>query len=152
SPVREHETVPLHRAAGRTLAADVAALRTQPPFPASAMDGYAVRAADVVAAPARLALIGTSAAGHAFLGAVGPGQCVRIFTGAPVPAGADAILIQENARAEGDWVEALSNVAAGRFVREAGLDFREGEVLLRVGQRLGPSAVALAAAMGHATL
>jgi len=152
SPIRERETVPLDRAEGRTLAADVAALRTQPPFPASAMDGFAVRAADVATVPARLALIGTSAAGHAFTGTVGPGQCVRIFTGAPVPAGADAILIQENARAEGNMVEALSPVTAGRFVRQAGLDFREGEVLLRAGRRLGPSAVALAAAMGHATL
>ncbi|GGG24315.1 gephyrin-like molybdotransferase Glp [Chelatococcus composti] len=152
SPIREQETVPLDRAEGRTLAADVAALRTQPPFPASAMDGFAVRAADVATVPARLALIGTSAAGHAFTGTVGPGQCVRIFTGAPVPAGADAILIQENARAEGNMVEALSPVTAGRFVRQAGLDFREGEVLLRAGRRLGPSAVALAAAMGHATL
>jgi len=152
SPIRERETVPLDRAEGRTLAADVAALRTQPPFPASAMDGFAVRAADIATVPARLALIGTSAAGHAFTGTVGPGQCVRIFTGAPVPAGADAILIQENARAEGNMVEALSPVTAGRFVRQAGLDFREGEVLLRAGRRLGPSAVALAAAMGHATL
>lgn len=152
SPIREQETVPLDRAEGRTLAADVAALRTQPPFPASAMDGFAVRAADIATVPARLALIGTSAAGHAFTGTVGPGQCVRIFTGAPVPAGADAILIQENARAEGNMVEALSPVTAGRFVRQAGLDFREGEVLLRAGRRLGPSAVALAAAMGHATL
>lgn len=152
SPIRERETVPLDRAEGRTLAADVAALRTQPPFPASAMDGFAVRAADIATVPARLALIGTSAAGHAFTGTVGPGQCVRIFTGAPVPAGADAILIQENARAEGNMVEALSPVTAGRFVRQAGLDFREGEVLLRAGRRLGPSAVALAAAMGYATL
>lgn len=152
SPIRERETVPLDRAEARTLAADVAALRTQPPFPASAMDGFAVRAADIATVPARLALIGTSAAGHAFTGTVGPGQCVRIFTGAPVPAGADAILIQENARAEGNMVEALSPVTAGRFVRQAGLDFREGEVLLRAGRRLGPSAVALAAAMGYATL
>lgn len=152
SPVREHETVPLHRAAGRTLAVDLASLRTQPPFAASAMDGYAVRAADVTAVPARLSLIGTSAAGHAFAGAVRPGECVRIFTGAPLPAGADAILIQENARANGDQIEALSTVAAGRFVREAGLDFREGEILLQAGRQLAPSAVALAAAMGHAAL
>ncbi|MEH3120248.1 MAG: molybdopterin molybdotransferase MoeA [Methylorubrum populi] len=148
----EAEDVPIARAAGRTLAAGLSATRTQPPFPASAMDGYAVRAADVATVPARLRLIGTSAAGHGFPGRVGPGEAVRIFTGAPVPEGADAILIQENAEAGGATVTAREPVAAGRFLRRAGLDFREGETLLRAGATLDARRLALAASAGHAVL
>ncbi|MDB5650000.1 MAG: molybdenum cofactor biosynthesis protein MoaA [Hyphomicrobiales bacterium] len=146
------ETVSLHDARGRTLAEDVAALRTQPPFPASAMDGYAVRAADIAEVPASLAVIGASAAGHRFTGSVGAGQAVRIFTGAPVPDGADTILIQENTRAVGDVVVALESETLGRYVRRAGLDFSEGDVLLAKGRKLGPPELALAAAMNHPTL
>ena len=148
----EAETVPLARAAGRTLAKDVAALRTQPPFPASAMDGYAVRAADVASVPAILRLTGVSAAGHGFQGRLGAGEAVRIFTGAPVPEGADAILIQENAGVEGDRITAHEPVAAGRFLRAAGLDFAEGDRLLRAGDGLDARRLALAAAGGHARL
>ncbi|MFJ7440289.1 gephyrin-like molybdotransferase Glp [Methylorubrum thiocyanatum] len=148
----EAEEVPITRAAGRTLAADLRATRTQPPFPASAMDGYAVRAADVATVPARLRLIGTSAAGHGFAGPLGPGEAVRIFTGAPVPEGADAILIQENAEAEGETVTAREPVAAGRFLRRAGLDFRGDETLLRAGETLDARRLALAASAGHAVL
>ena len=126
--------------------------RTQPPFPASAMDGYAVRAADVAAPPARLKVIGMAAAGHGFAGAVGPGEAVRIFTGAPVPQGADAVLIQENAEASGDAVLAREAVAEGHNIRPAGLDFRAGEVLLREGEKLGVRESALAAAMNHGTI
>lgn len=146
------EMVPLAEARGRTLAADVAALRTQPPFPASAMDGYAVRGADIAQVPARLKVIGESAAGRRFTGAVSPGEAVRIFTGAPVPDGADTILIQENTRAEDGAVVALESETPGRYVRRAGLDFCEGDVLLRKGQRLGPPELALAAAMNHPAL
>jgi molybdopterin molybdotransferase len=146
------EHIPLTQARGRTLAENVAALRTQPPFPASAMDGYAVRAADIAHAPASLKVIGASAAGHRFAGTVGTGEAVRIFTGAPVPEGADTILIQENTRAEGDVVTALEPEEAGRYVRRAGLDFTQGEVLLAKGRRLGPPELALAAAMNHPTL
>ncbi|SFL28452.1 gephyrin-like molybdotransferase Glp [Methylorubrum salsuginis] len=148
----EAESIPVARAAGRTLAADLAALRTQPPFPASAMDGYAVRAADVAQVPATLRLVGTSAAGHGYSERVGPGEAVRIFTGAPVPEGADAILIQENAETEGDTVTAREPVAAGRFLRRAGLDFAKGETLLRAGETLDARRLALAAAAGHAVL
>ncbi|GJE28865.1 molybdopterin molybdotransferase MoeA [Methylobacterium organophilum] len=148
----EAETVKLADAAGRTLAADVPALRTQPPFLTSAMDGYAVRAADAGQVPARLRLIGTSAAGHGFAGRLGPGEAVRIFTGAPVPEGADAILIQENATAAGEHVVADEPVAAGRFLRPAGLDFREGDTLLTAGDALSARKLALAAAGGHPTL
>jgi len=144
------ETVTLAEADGRTLGADIAAWRTQPPFDASAMDGYAVRADDLGATPARLRVIGMSAAGAGFAGSVGPGEAVRIFTGAPVPAGADAILIQENAEAQADGtIVAREGVKSGRYVRKAGLDFAEGDVLLPTGRRLGMRELALAAAMGH---
>ena len=98
------EWVALEEAFGRTLSRDLIAARTQPPFANSAMDGYALRAADVKEPPASLKLIGESAAGRAFAGAVGAGEAVRIFTGAPIPEGADTIVIQEDARREGESV------------------------------------------------
>jgi molybdopterin molybdotransferase len=147
----DEETVPLAEAAGRVLAEDVASKRTQPPFPASAMDGYAVRAAEARAG-GRLSVIGTSRAGERYQGALGAGETVRIFTGAPVPEGADAILIQENAERDGDAIRVMEGVEAGRFIRRAGLDFAAGDVLLRAGRKLDPRAIALAAAMGHAAL
>jgi molybdopterin molybdotransferase len=146
------EDVALDAASGRTLASHLAATRTQPPFAASAMDGYAVRAADVAAAPATLAVIGRSVAGEAFRGRVGPGEAVRIFTGAPVPDGADAIVIQEDTDRGEERVTIQTSTSAGRFVRAAGLDFREGDTLLRAGDRLDARRLALAAAMGHARL
>ena len=145
----EIETVPLRQAAGRTLARDLAARRTQPPCAVSAMDGYALRAMDIATAPVTLALVGESAAGRGFRGALEAGQTVRIFTGAPLPEGADTVLMQENARAEPGRVTALQSEPLGRHVRAAGQDFREGEVLLAAGLRLGAADVALAAAMDH---
>ena len=143
----------LDAAAGRVLAGAIVARRTQPPFPASAMDGYAVRAADIAAVPARLALIGASIAGKRFGGPVGHGQAVRIFTGAPVPEGADTILIQEDAESHGDGtVTARAAVAAGRHIRRAGLDFEAGETILPAGRVLDPAALALAAAAGGASV
>jgi len=146
----EAESVALAAALGRTLAQDLTALRTQPPFAVSAMDGYALRAQDIMTSPATLDVIGTSAAGHGFTGEVGSGQAVRIFTGAPMPAGADTVLIQENAKLEGARVTALNSEPFGRHVRAAGLDFRSGETLLARGRRLGAAELALAAAMNHA--
>jgi len=147
------ETVPLRQAADRVLASPLAALRTHPPFHASAMDGYAVRAADIAQAPATLRVIGTSAAGGSFEGEVLPQTAVRIFTGAPLPRGADTILIQENARViDGDSIEALQAVDAGRHIRRAGLDFAEGNIVLEQGRVLDPAALSLAASAGHATL
>ncbi len=145
------EDVPLTKAAGRILASDLAANRTQPPFAASAMDGYAARAADVSPGSA-LSLVGTSRAGERFTGSVGAGETVRIFTGAPVPEGADAILIQENADAGDNQVVPREPVKSGAFVRKAGLDFTDGDVLLRAGRILGPRALSLAAAMNHGTV
>jgi molybdopterin molybdotransferase len=150
TPVRDVEIVGLHQLRGRTLAEGLKARRTQPPLAVSAMDGYAVRAEDLAHLPTRLNLVGESAAGHGFGGSVKTGDCVRIFTGAPVPDGADAILIQENAKADGSSVEPLQSVTSGRYVRPAGLDFKEGDLLLAAGTRLGASEIALAAAMNHA--
>src|SRR5215208_2330089 len=146
------ETAAIAAAHGRTLAVDVAARRTQPPFAASAMDGYAVRSGDVAAVPARLAVIGRSVAGAGFAGAVGPMQAVRIFTGAPAPVGADAVAIQEDADGEGNDVIVRARVAPGKNIRAAGLDFRQGDVLIAAGARLDARLVALAAAAGHANL
>ena len=147
----EAERVALDQAKGRVLAEDLAARLTQPPFDASAMDGYAVRAADVAALPATLRLIGASLAGAGFRGRVGHGEAVRIFTGAPVPDGADTIVIQENAD-EGSGAVSVKDAAAGRHIRPRGQDFKEGEILLRTGTRLGPRELMLAASMNHAEL
>lgn len=150
--IRDSETIPLGEALGRTLAADLTAKRTQPPASVSAMDGYALRAADVAVLPAKLKLIGESAAGHGFAGSVAAGQCVRIFTGAPVPDGADAVLMQEFAEADGTSISPQRTVPKGDFIRAAGLDFSEGDRLLAAGTVLGPAEMALAAAMNHAML
>lgn len=146
------ETLPLARCAGRVLAGAVAALRTQPPFANSAMDGYALRAGD--AQPGQsLRVIGESAAGRSFAGRVAAGEAVRIFTGAPLPEGADAILMQEHAEGVGGPVITLREpVTAGRFIRPAGLDFTEGDELLAPGRLLDSAALGLAAAAGHPEL
>jgi molybdopterin molybdotransferase len=146
------ETVAVAVAHRRTLAAPLAALLTQPPFDASAMDGYAVRAADVAALPATLDVIGQAAAGHPFAGAVAAGQAVRIFTGAPLPRGADAIVIQENTARDGGKVSVREGSVDAGHVRPRGFDFCEGQILLSAGRRLGPREISLAAAMGYGTL
>ncbi len=147
----ETELVALDHARGRVLAEDLAAGLTQPPFDASAMDGYAVRAADVATLPATLKLVGQSAAGAGFQRTRGAGQAVRIFTGAPVPDGADTIVIQEDTdEVSGQvTVKALSAVA---HIRPRGQDFMEGDILLRAGTLLGPRALMLAAATNQAEL
>jgi molybdopterin molybdotransferase len=144
------EDVALPQANGRTLARDLAARRTQPPFRASAMDGYAVRAADTIGPDATLRVIGEAPAGRAYVGAIAAGETVRIFTGAPVPEGADAVLIQENtALLDATHIRVTEPVALGRNIRAAGLDFQAGDVLLRSGTRLDWRTLALAAAMNH---
>jgi molybdopterin molybdotransferase len=143
------EQVSLENALGRVLAEDIAARRTQPPFAVSAMDGYAVRAADVASVPVRLKVAGEAPAGCAYPGALAAGEAVRIFTGAPVPAGADCIVIQEDTDREGDIVLVREGAPAGRYVRPAGLDFREGEIGLKAGRRLTARDVGLAAAMNR---
>ncbi len=148
------ERVALEEAYGRVLAKDLAALRTQPPFPNSAMDGYALRAADTLVAPATLRVIGEAAAGRAFAGAVGANEAVRIFTGAPMPSAADTIVVQEDVQRDGDGdrVTLATPARPGANLRLEGLDFREGETLIPAGRRLTPRDVALAAAANHAEL
>jgi molybdopterin molybdotransferase len=143
---------PLAEAHGRVLASDLAALRTQPPSDVSAMDGYAVRTADVANVPARLRLVGEVAAGHPFQGTVAAGEAARIFTGGVVPPGADTIVIQENTAREGDTVVVTAAAGKGKHVRFAGLDFANGAVLLARGRRLTDRDLALAAAMNHPTV
>ena len=146
------EAVPLAQAHGRVLAADVAALRTQPPADVSAMDGYAVRAVDVAKAPVKLKLVGEVAAGHPFRGTVGAGEAGRIFTGGVLPPGTDTIVIQENTVSEGDAVVVTVASGKGKHVRVEGLDFKRGAVLLSKGRRLSDRDLALAAAMNHPTV
>lgn len=144
------EWVPLAAANRRILAADLAARRTQPPFDAAAMDGWALIAADAAAPGARLRAIGEAAAGRAFAGTVEPGTCVRIFTGAPVPPGADTVEMQENATRDGDFVTFADALPPRRHIRAAGIDFREGVVGLAAGSRLDFTNLGLVAAMNHA--
>jgi molybdopterin molybdotransferase len=143
------EATPLAEAHGRVLAADLKALRTQPPADVSAMDGYAARAADVANPPTRLKLIGEVAAGHPFEGQISTGEAARIFTGGIVPPGADAIVIQENTKRDGDTVLVNTSTGKGKHIRAAGLDFKNGETLLSKGRRLSDRDLALAAAMNH---
>ncbi len=152
-PPDRSESVPLHEACDRVLAVDVAARLTQPPFDNSAMDGYALRHEDIVEPGATLRVIGRSAAGHAFSGTVGPGEAVRIFTGAPLPAGADTVLLQEDAETVGDdRIRSTFLPQRGRHIRPRGQDFAEGEVVLRQGQMLDAARLTVAAAMNHAVL
>lgn len=147
------ESVTLNDAYDRVLAQPVVALRTHPPFDASAMDGYAVRGADAGMTGGVLSIIGEVAAGGTFAASVDAGQCVRIFTGAPLPAGADTVIIQENVeRQDGGTIRLLEPTAPGRNVRLAGLDFRSGDLLVEKGQVMGPSKLSLAACANHPRL
>ena len=145
------ETVSLREAAGRWASADILARRTQPAADLSAMDGYAIRAADL---PGPWRVIGESAAGRPFPDPIGSGEATRIFTGAGLPTGADAVLVQEEARREGDrlFLDGEGPGRAGRNVRRRGLDFSEGDLLVPAGARLTPARIAVAATAGHAML
>lgn len=142
------ETVPLAQADGRILASDVVARLTQPPFAASAMDGYAIRWADR-AGPWRLA--GESAAGRRWPGSLEAGAAVRIFTGAPVPAGADTVVVQEDVEASGDIIRLVRDgpPRQGAHIRGAGQDFRLGDIVARASERVTPARLGLIAAAGH---
>ena len=143
------ETVSVADATGRVLATAPAARLTQPPSDLSAMDGYAVRAEDVPAAPATLKLVGQAPAGGSYDHALKSGETVRIFTGGPLPMGADAIVIQEDTKADGEKITVLESPRPGRHVRKAGLDFASGDTPLNAGRTLTTRDVALAAAMNH---
>lgn len=151
--VERTETIPLAQAGDRVLASPLAARLTQPPFDNSAMDGYAIRAADLSELGARLRVIGESAAGRGFDGIVGAGEAVRIFTGAPVPGGADAVLLQEDAvKLEGGLIKSRFVLARSRHIRPRGQDFIEGEDVLPAGSVFDAGNLTVAAAMNHATV
>ncbi len=143
------ERVPIGDAHGRVLATPLSAGHTQPPFDASAMDGYAVRGEDIASIPARLRVIGESAAGRGYRGTVGTGEAVRIFTGAPVPDAADTIVIQENTSREGDIVTVGPGELDPTYIRRRGFDFKQGQTLLEAGRVLNAREIMLAASMGH---
>jgi len=144
----EAEILPLAQAAGRRAAADMPATLTQPPFAASAMDGYAIRWADR-AGP--WAVTGEAAAGRGFAGVVGPGEAARIFTGAPVPGGADTVVVQEEVAADGGTAHLTADgpPRLGAHIRPRGLDFAAGDLVVRAGEPLTPARLGLLAAAGH---
>ncbi|MGI9490536.1 MAG: molybdopterin molybdotransferase MoeA [Geminicoccaceae bacterium] len=146
------EWVALSNARGRVLSKDLVATRDQPHQDISAMDGYAVRSADLESGEAILTLVGEAPAGGRFEGGVGRGETVRIFTGGPVPAGADAIAIQENATVDGKNIEIRGQVPKGHFIRPAGLDVKKGAVTVRANITLGARDLGLAAGLNHVWL
>lgn len=151
-PAPEPERVPLAEAAGRILVAPVVSSLDLPPFDNSAMDGYAVRAADVLGAkpevPVRLRLQARIAAGENFSGELAAGECARVFTGAPVPRGADAVVMQEDTRREGDEVLVLDGVKPQENVRFQGEDVRIGATLAEAGTEISPGLIGLLGAVG----
>ncbi len=146
------EWVALATARGRVLSKDLIAPRDQPHQAVSAMDGYAVRAQDLETGQAILTLIGEAPAGDRFTGEVGPGETVRIFTGGPLPAGADAVALQENAKASGDRIHLEGKIEPGTFVRPAGLDIKQGTVVLPAGTRLTARDLGLVAGLNQVWL
>jgi molybdopterin molybdotransferase len=146
------ETISIEAGLGRVLAKPVLARRDQPPFPASAMDGYAVRRSDLGQGETQLSVIGESAAGRGYSGTIGLGQCIRIFTGAPVPSDCDQVIVQENVRREGQFAFLAADLTASRHIRPQGGDFLRGAVLLEAGERLDPWRMSLAASAGAGQL
>ncbi|MEL7047804.1 MAG: gephyrin-like molybdotransferase Glp [Pseudomonadota bacterium] len=151
-PIAKTERVALIDAVGRTLAQSVSATVDQPPFAASAMDGYAVRSVDLKGEPPSFRVIGEAAAGHRFSGCLGEGEAVRIFTGAPVPDGADAIIIQENVARDGATIHVVDGVPNPAHIRPQGGDYGAGTSLLPAGRKLTSRDITLAASLGHAQL
>jgi molybdopterin molybdotransferase len=151
-PLGETETAPLGRALGRVLAEDVTAAADAPPHANAAVDGWAFRHADLRPGETRLAAAGRATAGHPFAGEVAAGAAVRIFTGAVLPDGTDTVVMQEDARTEGDAVIVPAGLKAGANRRKAGEDLKRGQLALAAGRRLQPQDLALAAAAGRASL
>ena len=141
------EVVPINAALGRVIVEDIHPRRTQPPTDMSAMDGFAVRAVDVKTVPVTLKIVGEVAAGGCFTGVIKTGEAVRIFTGAPLPAGADTIIIQEDTEFDAGQVTVKEEAAKGTYVRPAGLDFKEGQIGLVAPRRLTARDIGLLAAM-----
>jgi len=149
TPVLETETVDVTRALGRVLAEPIVSAREIPPWANSSMDGYAIRAADTRGGATRLRVVGRIAAGALPSRAVGAGEAMRIFTGAPLPDGADAVVPQEDVEADGEVVRVPGNIAEAAYVRPRGEDVRKGDHVLSPGQRLGPAEIGLLATLGH---
>jgi molybdopterin molybdotransferase len=149
----EPEPVPILEALGRVLAQDVHADADVPPYANSSMDGYAVLAADTAGAsrqsPSRLHVVADLAAGYVTEVEVTPGTAVRIMTGAPIPPGADAVVRVEDTAAQGEWVQILTEVPVGQYVRPAGEDVRQGELVLQRGTTVRPQEVGMLATLGH---
>ena len=152
SPVSETETIKVQTAFHRTLAADVLSPMNVPPHDYSSMDGYAVRAADLTSSGNKLKKIGTSFAGHAFEGTVGAGECVRIMTGATIPAGSDSVVMQEQTKVDGDQVEFSAVCKRGQNIRLVGEDLLQGAVVLAQGQRINAAEMGLLASLGFAEI
>lgn len=146
------EKLPVAQASGRVIAGPIAARRSQPGSDLSAMDGYAVRSADLTGSDVTLQLVGESAAGHPFSGTVGPGEAVRIFTGAVVPKGADQVVIQENVTASGTSVKLAEAGNPGANIRPLGTDFMEKQTVFDAGTFMTAKSIALAAAVGQSHL
>jgi molybdopterin molybdotransferase len=143
------EVVPLSQGWGRVLARDIAARTAVPPADVSAMDGYALKAADIATAPATLRVVGSAPAGHPYIGHVGPGQAVRLFTGSVVPQGCDVVVAQEDTSRQGDAVTINITAAAGRHIRRMAGDFAVGDVLVRAPKKLTARDIGMAAAANH---
>ena len=141
------ETIHLRDTLQRTLASDVLSGMNVPPHDYSAMDGYAVRSGDL-AAPCKLKLIGSAYAGHAFDGRLSPGECVRIMTGALIPAGCDCVVMQEHVKTDGDWIEIGEDHYRGENIRKAGEDIAQGATVLARGQVIRPAEMGLLASLG----
>jgi molybdopterin molybdotransferase len=148
TPISEQETVALERSLQRTLALDIASPIDVPPQDNSAMDGYALRLADLIAAPATLRIAGRVYAGHPFDGVLSKGACVRIMTGAPIPEGCDCVVMQEHVKVENDAIVLSQMPRAGQNIRRAGEDMRQGEIALSRGQLIRPAEMGLLAALG----
>jgi len=152
APVTEHESIKVQDAFHRTLASDVMSPLNVPPHDYSSMDGYAVRAADLADSGNKLIKIGTSFAGHGFEGAVGAGECVRIMTGATIPAGCDSVVMQEQTKVDGDQIEFSVTCKRGQNIRLVGEDIQQGAVVLAQGQRINAAEMGLLASLGFAEI
>ena len=152
SPVSDTETIKVQEAFHRTLAADVLSPMNVPPHDYSSMDGYAVRAADLGSPGNKLKKIGSSFAGHGFEGTLGLGECVRIMTGATIPAGSDSVVMQEHAKADGDTIEFNATSKKGQNIRLVGEDIQQGAVVLAQGQRINPAEMGLLSSLGFAEI
>ena len=147
-PLMSLEQIGLPQALGRVLGEDLMARRTQPPKPVSSMDGYAAKIDDLLSIPTKLKVVGEIPAGTSYDGQIKEGESVRIFTGAPVPKGADLIIIQENTQKDGEFVKIIKGKpTVGQFIRPAGLDFNKGEILLKAGRTLTSRDIGLIAGM-----